>query len=106
MTFSERMKELLEQGWDVTKDIAMKAGAKAQDLGERGMLMWDIKQLENKAQKLLTRLGNEAYVAFIDRDLASIERDNPEIKTTLDEIIHIKEQIEKKEFELKNRPAV
>jgi len=106
MTFSERMKELLEQGWDVTKDLAAKAGAKAQDLGERGMLMWDIKQLENKAQKLLTRLGNAAFVAFIDRDMTSIERENTEVRSTLDEIISIKEQIEKKEFELKNRPAV
>ena len=106
MTFSERMKELLEQGWDATKDLAVKAGAKAQDLGERGMLMWDIKQLENKAQKLLTRLGNNAFIAFIDRDLASLDRENTEIRSTLDEIIQIKDQIEKKEFELKNRPAV
>jgi hypothetical protein len=105
MTFNERMKELLEQGWDATKDFAVKAGAKAQDLGERGMLMWDIKQLENKAQKLLTRLGNEAFINFIDKDQTSLDRETAIIRVTLDEIISIKEQIEKKEFELKNRPT-
>jgi len=106
MTFSERMKELLEQGWETTKDLAMKAGAKAQDLGERGLIMWDIKQLENKAQKLLARLGNAAYVAFTEKDQTEINRETSEFKTILDEIASTKEQIEKKEFELKTRPSV
>jgi len=106
MTFSERMKELLEQSWDATKEFAIKAGAKAQDLGERGLLMWDIKQLENKAQKQIARLGNEAYITFTDKDQAVLARETAEIKVILDELANIKDQIEKKEFELKNRPAV
>jgi len=106
MTFSERMKDLLEQGWTASKEFAIKAGAKAQDLGERGLLMWDIKQLENQAQKLLTRMGNEAYIAFTDRDQTVIEREAVEFKTILDELASIREQIEKKEYELKNRPTV
>ena len=103
MTFSERMKEMLEQGWAVSKDFAIKAGAKAQDLGERGVLMWDIKQLENQAQKLLTRLGNEAYTAFVDRDQPVIDREFIEFRTILEEIAKIREQIEKKDFDLRNR---
>ena len=106
MTFSERMKDMLEQGWTASKEFAIKAGAKAQDLGERGLLMWDIKQLENQAQKLLTRMGNEAYIAFTDRDQTAIEREAVEFKTILDELASIREQIEKKEYELKNRPTV
>jgi len=69
-------------------------------------LMWDIKQLENQAQKLLTRMGNEAYIAFTDRDQTTIEREAVEFKTILDELASIREQIEKKEYELKNRPSV
>jgi len=103
MTFGEQLKIKLEQGWAASKDFCIKAGAKAQDLGERGLLMWDIKQLENKAQKLTLRLGNEAYIAFTDRDQAEITRESEEFKTILDEILDIKEQIEKKETELKNR---
>jgi len=103
MTFSERMKDLLEQGWAASKDLAVKAGAKAQDLGERGMLMWDIKQLENQAQKLLLKLGNETYIAFADRDQPIIDRETVEFRTILNELAVIKDQIEKKEFELKNR---
>jgi len=106
MTFSERMKDLLEQGWDATKDFAIKTGAKAQDLGERGLIMWDIKQLENQAKKQIARLGSEAYAAFTEHDQNTIERDAIEFRTILAEIASLKEQIEKKEFELKNRPAV
>jgi hypothetical protein len=105
MTFSERMKEMLEQGWAASKELAAKAGAKAQDLSERGLLMWDIKQLENQAQKLLTRLGNEAFMAFTDHDQNSVDRDAVEIKTILDEITVIKNAIEKKESELKERKS-
>ncbi|MCL2720435.1 MAG: hypothetical protein FWD47_03745 [Treponema sp.] len=103
MKFSERMVDLLEQGWEASKEFAIKTGAKAQDLGEKGLLMWDIKQLENKAQKFLTRLGNEAYKTFTENDKPVIERDSIEIKALLDDLAIIKEQIEKKEQELKNR---
>ena len=103
MTFSERMKDLLEQGWTASKEFAIKAGEKAQDLGERGILMWDIKQLENQAQKLISRLGGEAYVAFTERSQTTIDKGALEFRIILDEIALIKDQIEKKEFELKNR---
>jgi hypothetical protein len=105
MTFSERMRDMLEQGWTASKELAAKAGAKAQDLSERGMLMWDIKQLENQAQKLLTRLGNETYIAFTEHDQTSIDRDASEFKSILQEISVIKDAIEKKELELKDRKA-
>jgi len=105
MTFSERMRDLLEQGWIASKEFAIKAGAKAQDLGERGILMLDIKQLESQAQKLLTRLGNEAFIVFTEKDKSTIEREDVVFRTILDELFLIKEQIEKKEIELKSRKA-
>ena len=103
MTFSERMKELLEQGWAASKEFAIKAGEKAQDLGEKGILMWDIKQLESQAQKLIIRLGSEAYAAFTERNQETVDRNAVEFRTILSEITNIKDQIEKKEFELKNK---
>jgi hypothetical protein len=106
MTFGERMKELMEQGLAASKEFAVKAGAKAQDIGERGILMLEIKQLEGQAQKLLTRMGNEAYIAFTERDQDTIAREQIEFKTALKEIALIKEAIEKKENELKDRKSV
>jgi len=103
MTFSERMKELFEQGWAASKEFALKAGEKAQDLGEKGILMWDIKQLEGQASKLISRLGNEAFIAFSERNQETIDRNTIEFRTILDEIKNLKDQIEKKDFELKNK---
>jgi hypothetical protein len=97
------MKELLDQGLTASKEFAVKAGAKAQDLGERGKLMLEIRQLEGQAQKLLTRLGNECYRIFAERGEATINREAPEFKAFLEEIATIKEAIEKKDTELKNR---
>jgi hypothetical protein len=103
MTFSERMKEMMDQGLTVSKEFAVKAGAKAQNLGERGILMLEIKQLENQAQKLLARMGNEVYTAFTERNQNTVDRDKVEIRTILDELAVLKDAIENKETELKNR---
>jgi hypothetical protein len=97
------MKEFFENGWEASKEFAKKAGAKAQDLSERGLLMWDIKQLENQAKKLFASLGNVIFIAFIDHDKTTIKRDSEEIKIILNELINIKEQIESKENDLRNR---
>ncbi len=103
MKFSERMKELVDQGMAASKEFALKAGAKVQDLGERGILMVDIKQLEGRAQKLLTRLGNEAYTAFIERNQDALDKNAPEIDSILAEIVKIRDTIEQKEAELSSR---
>ena len=103
MTFSERMRDMLDQGLAASKEFAIKAGEKAQDLGERGILTLEIKQLESQAQKLLTPMVNEAYFAFTESDQSTIDRDNVVFRTILEEISLIKESIEKKEGELKLR---
>ena len=105
MTFAERMKELLDQGMAASKEFAVKAGAKAQDLGERGVLMLEIKQLENQAQKLIGRLGAESYQTFSERDEETLSRESPAIKALLAEISDVRVLIERKEGELKLRRA-
>ena len=103
MTFSERMMDLLDQGITASKEFAVKAGARAQDLGERGVLMVEIKQLEIKAQKLFGQLGNEIYLAFAERNQETVERNTPEIEIILTELAKLREAIEHKETDLKNR---
>jgi hypothetical protein len=103
MTFSERMKELLDQGVAASKEFALKAGAKAQDLGERGILVLEVKQLEGQAQKLLSQLGNEAYQAFAERNQETLQRNIPEVESILAEITKVRDMIEQKETELRNR---
>ena len=103
MTFTERMKKLLDQGVAASKDLAVKAGAKAQDLGERGVLMLEIRQLEGQAQKLVGRLGAEVYQAFTEKGKKSLSAESAPIKTLLSKIATVRESIEQKESELQMR---
>jgi len=105
MTFSERMDKLLDQGKTASMGLAAKAGAKAQDLGERGVLAIEVKQLEGKAQKLISRLGAEVYHVFMEQGGDTLTKDSAEIKTFLSEISDIRDMIEKKEAEIKVRKA-
>ena len=103
MTFSERMKELLEQGVAASKEIAARAGEKAQELGERGVLMLEIKQLEGQAQKLINRLGNEAYRAFAEQNMETLSANAIPVKGLLTELALVRESIEKKDAELQSK---
>ena len=105
MKFNDKMKELLDQGVAASKEIAVKAGAKAQDLGERGVLMMEIRQLEGQIQKLISRLGAEVYQAFVEKEETTLSVDNPVIKALLSEIATVRETIEAKESELKLRKS-
>jgi len=103
MTFSERMMELLDQGVAASMDFAVKAGAKAQEMGERGILSIEIRQLENQAQKLLSRLGNETFRAFAENNRDKIEKSDPEISSIIGELFKLREAIDQKEAELRSR---
>jgi hypothetical protein len=127
MAFSDRLKELLDQGAQVSKDFLTRAGGKAQDwgekgyaaskklvskagekaqnLGEQGVLLLEIKQLEGQARKLVGRLGAEAYHAFAEKGAKSITVDTPVIKTTLAELSGVRDLLEKKEAELQTKKA-
>lgn len=125
MSFSDRMKEVFDQGvglskdflnkagekaqdWGekgvkVSKEFASKAGAKVQEMGEIGVLRFEIKQLESQAQKQIGKLGIEAYKAFADRGAKSISVDTPAVKQILAEIASIEQIIDQKEEQLKQK---
>ena len=122
MGFSDTLKELLDQGmavskelaskagekaqdWglkglEVSKDLASKAGAKLQELGEKGALMLEIKQLEGKTKKMISLLGAQAYSLYEEEKPFGVEE--PLIENILSQITSLKELLENKEAELKN----
>jgi hypothetical protein len=103
MAFSDRLKDMVEQGLAASKDFAVKAGAKAQDLGERGVLALEIKQLEGQAQKLVKRLGAEVYRILAEQEEKIVSAEDPVIKSLLTELVSVKGAVEKRERELNDR---
>ena len=123
MGFNDTLKKLLDQGLAVSKDMAAKAGEKAQDwgvkgleasrgfaskagaklqeLGEKGALILEIKNLEGQARKLIGLLGAEVYSLFEQGKPFSAEESG--IEKILGQITAVKETLEKKETELKTK---
>jgi len=105
MAFSDRLKEFIDQSVQASKDVASKAGAKAQELGEKGVLKLEISQLEGRLTKQVSRLGTEAYKVFVEQGAATLSADDGVVKAILDEIDRIRADIERKEAEYKTKGA-
>ena len=123
MGFSETLNKLLDQGLAVSRDLAEKAGEKAQDwgtkgleasrdfaakagakiqeLGEKGALMLEMKQLEGQVKKMISLLGAEVYRLYEQEK--PISADTPEIEKVLMQINTLKETLENRETELKTK---
>jgi hypothetical protein len=99
----EKAQELGEKGYEASKKLAAKAGAKAQDLGERGVLTLEIKQLKSQVNKLIVQLGTEADKAFVERKAKTLSANTAAVKAILDELEQVRQSIEEKEGELKSR---
>ena len=103
VSLNEKFKSILDQGIAASKEFAAKAEAKTKELGEQGVMLLDIKQLENRQVKLKNLLGEETYRVLVERKEDSIGRNSPSIAVILDELNEIKEAIERKKVELKER---
>jgi hypothetical protein len=117
------MKAIVEQGLQVSADIAGKAGTaigtaavevgakaagwgeqaanKAHSLSERGALSLEIKALEYEIAKLGARLGVETYTCLVERALPSIDAWTPEISAILEKMAEARAKIEEKEAAFK-----
>ncbi len=101
MTFSERMKGIVDQGIKTSKDLVKQAGDKAQQWGEMGVLKLEIVQLRSQAEKLTARLGAEVFEVLVEKAQKTVSRDSPAVRETIDRIIELQSQIDTKEAAFK-----
>ena len=97
MDFWDRMKNALEKGLDGSRELLSKAKDRAQDLGERGVIRFEILQLENQAEKLIGKLGARAYEALITEKREHIDTSTEGISELIKEIDAIRASIREKE---------
>jgi len=97
MTFSEKMKQVLDQGIAASKTVVAKAASQAQTWGEMGVLKVEVVQLRFQAEKLTAKLGTEVYAAFAERQEPSIAADSPKVRDLVGRIADIGRVIEEKE---------
>ncbi|MBN1700187.1 MAG: hypothetical protein JW881_21930 [Spirochaetales bacterium] len=102
MSFWDRMQKIINDGIDASKEMLNKAKEKAQDLGEIGILKFEISQLEKQAEKNFLLLGSRVYEIFVEKQEHTIKNEQKEVKDIIQEILNIKKKIEEKEEILKN----
>lgn len=100
MTLWNRIEKAVGQGLDVSREVLDKAREGAKDLSEKGVLKFDIMQLERQSVKVLSRLGQEVYDAFQVRAEKSVSRDTVGVKELVTELGDIERRIEEKESAL------
>jgi hypothetical protein len=102
MSFWDRMQKIVNDGLEASREMLNKAREKAQDLGEMGILKYEISQLEKQAEKNFLLLGSRVYEILVEKQETTIKSDNQDVKAIIQEILDIKKKIEDKEEMLKN----
>ena len=101
MSFWERVENAINQGIDSSKGVIGKARERAKDLGERGVLKFDLMQLERQSMRLMGKLGNEVYEAFHKKGKQSVSPGTVGIKELVAELAEIEGRIDEKDHALK-----
>jgi hypothetical protein len=97
MTFSEKMRDMVNRGMAASRDAISKAGSQAQAWGEMGVLKIEIIQYRNMVEKLTAQLGAEVFEAFIERGQTSVSADSPDLRDIIVRIRDTEAQIKERE---------
>ncbi len=100
MDFWDRMRNAIDKGIDSSRGFLSKAQDRARDLSERGVLRFEIMQLESQAEKLTAKLGSRAYEVLEKEGQNTISKNTPGVKDIIREIADIEERVRAKEGQL------
>jgi hypothetical protein len=92
------MEQIVNQGLESSREVLGKAKEKARDLGEKGLLRYEITQIERQAEKRFSQLGATVYEKLVLKDQATVSREA--VKELLDDIQELKNRLEKLENDL------
>ena len=97
MDFYERMKQAMTKGFETTRKGMEQATTKAKELGEKGVLKYEITRLEKEAERKFALLGGSVYRILSEKGQSTISQGTPEVKELLAEIKDLQQRIEEKE---------
>ena len=102
MSLWERMEKALSKGIETSKEVLETAKEKAKDLGDRGLLKYEILQLEKQAEKRFTQLGTAVYETLVREGKHTVSQSTSKIKLILQDIEDIERRINEREKSLKD----
>ncbi len=100
MDFWERTRQTLNKGLDNSKDLLSKARERAKDLSEKGILKFEIRQLENQAEKLIGKIGTRTYEVLVKEGQHTVSENTEGIKELIAEVEDVRKRIEEKRSQI------
>ncbi len=97
MDFFERMKQVMSQGVETTRKGMEQAAEKARELGEKGVLKYEIMRLEKDVERRFALLGSQVYRVLSESGQSSVPASAPEVQGLVAEIRDLQKKIEDKE---------
>jgi hypothetical protein len=101
MSFTEKIQNKIMDGFKVTRDALSDAAEKAKELGQKGILQFEMKKLDKQIENKLAILGSEVYSLFFEKNQKTISKDTAEINDLLSQINKMEKEIDQKEIEFK-----
>ncbi len=103
MSFWKSMEEIVNQGLSVSREVWGKAKEKAMDLGDKGILKYEIMQLEKEASNKFFELGTKVYEILVKENKNTVSKSTAGVKELILEIKKLEETVNRKENELKGK---
>jgi len=98
--FWQRMHTALDKGIASSRDLLGKAGDKAKDLGERGVVRFEIMQLESQIEKLTAKLGTRVFEVLSKEGQNTVSKGTAGVKELITEMEELAKRLSEKEAEL------
>jgi hypothetical protein len=97
MDFLERMKKTMTQGFETTKKGLEQAADKAREVGEKGVLKYEISKLEKEVESKFGLLGSHVYDVLVKKGQNTVSKSTGEVKELLSAVEALEKRIADKE---------
>lgn len=101
MSFVDRMKKIIQKSLEDSPVSSEQQLIKTKEYGKKNFLIRDISRLEKAMENKFIIIGNEVYSALMEKHLGTIDKETPEIKDILLDIMNLEKLISAKKILLK-----
>ncbi|NBF41228.1 MAG: hypothetical protein GVY14_12525 [Spirochaetes bacterium] len=97
MDFWERFRMTVDKGVESSRGVLGKAQERARGLGEKGVLRFEIMQLESRAEKITTKLGARTFEVLVKEEQNTVSKKTPGVRELIEELSEIETRVKEKE---------
>ncbi|MGM0675208.1 MAG: hypothetical protein ACQETQ_10970 [Spirochaetota bacterium] len=97
MEFWERFRDTIDKGVESSRGALGKAQERARGLGEKGVLKFEVMQLESRVEKLTTKLGARTFEILVKEGQNTVSKKTGGVKELIEELEELETRIKEKE---------